>query len=245
MRLQGKVALITGAARRVGRAIAVALAQRGARLAIHYNRSKGEAQRLADELREGYGREPLLLKADLSDPRATARLADATAKHFGTIQILINNASLYEKSAFGSTTVKEWDDHLDVNLRAPFFLSQAVAPYMQKGGEGKIINIADWAALRPYADFIPYCVSKAGLLCLNTVLAKKLAPEIQVNAVLPGPVLLPESYSPKQIKAVKQATLLKRLGSPDDVAKAVLFLIESADFVTGAALPVDGGRLIA
>jgi pteridine reductase len=245
MRLQGKVVLITGAARRVGRAIATTLAQRGARLAIHYNSSRTEAQRLADELHEDYGREPLLLRADLSDARAAAKLADAAAKHFGAIHVLINNASLYEKSNFGSTSIKEWDDHLDVNLRAPFFLSQAVAPHMQKGGEGKIINIADWAALRPYADYIPYCVSKAGLLCLNTVLAKKLAPEIQVNAVMPGPVLLPEAYGPKQRKAVQQATLLKRLGSPDDVAKAVLYLIESADFVTGAAIPVDGGRLIA
>lgn len=245
MRLQGKVVLITGAARRVGRVLATTLAQRGARLAIHYNRSRGEAQRLADELREGYGREPLLLKADLGDARATARLADACARHFGSIHVLINNASLYEKSVFGSTSVKEWDDHLDVNARAPFFLSQAVAPYMKKQGEGKIINIADWSGLRPYADYIPYCVSKAALLCLNTALAKALAPEIQVNAVMPGPVLLPENYTPRQAAAIKKATLLKRLGSPDDVAKAVLYLIESADFVTGAALPVDGGRLIA
>lgn len=245
MRLQGKVVLITGAARRVGRTIATTLAQRGARLAIHYNRSRKDAARLADELHEGYGREPLLVRGDLGDPRAAERIVAAVVKHFGALHVLVNNASLYERSNFGSTTPQEWDAHLDVNLRAPFFLSQAAAAPMKESGEGKIINIADWAGLRPYVDYIPYCVSKAGLLCLNTVLAKKLAPEIQVNAVMPGPVMLPESYTPRQRKAVEQATLLKRLGSPDDVAKAILYLIESADFVTGAALPVDGGRLVA
>ena len=131
-----------------------------------------------------------------------------------------------------------------LNARTVFFLCQAAAPYMRKGG-GKIINIADWAALRPYADYIPYCVSKAGLLCLNTALAKQLAPEIQVNAIMPGPVLLPEGCTPRMRKAVERATPLRRLGTPEDIAEAALFLIESGDFITGAALPVDGGRLIA
>lgn len=244
MRLQGKVVLITGAARRVGRAIALTLAERGARIAVHYNRSRTEAEQLARDLRQGFGRDALAVRAELGDVRAVKRMAEAVARRFGTIHVLVNNASLYEKNAFSGATQKDWDRHLDVNLRAPFFLSQAVAPHMRKAGEGHIVNIADWSGLRPYADYIPYCVSKAGLLCLNAALAKELAPQIQVNAVMPGPVLLPEGTSPRSRRAIEQATLLKRLGSPRDVAKAVLFLVESGDFMTGAAIPVDGGRLV-
>jgi NAD(P)-dependent dehydrogenase (short-subunit alcohol dehydrogenase family) len=128
-------------------------------------------------------------------------------------------------------------------LRAPFFLAQEIVPWMKEGGQ--IINIADWAGIRPYPDFIAYCVSKAGLLCLNTVLAKALAPKIRVNAILPGPILLPEKSSPKFKRAVIAATPLKKIGSPQDIVQAVAFLIESGSFVTGAQIPVDGGRLIA
>ncbi|MBI4422828.1 MAG: SDR family oxidoreductase [Elusimicrobia bacterium] len=244
MRLQGKVALVTGAARRVGRTIAMALAQRGAKIAIHYHHSRNDAQRLANEVRDSFGREAALFKADLGDVRQVQRMAQAVLKAFGNVHVLVNNASVYEKSVFGDTDRSEWDRHMDVNLRAPFFLAQALGPAMKENDEGKIINIGDWAGGRPYADYIPYCVSKAGLLCLNTALAKALAPEIRVNALLLGPVLLPEGMGRRQREAVRKATLLKRLGSPEDAARAVVYLIES-DFVTGAALPVDGGRLVA
>ena len=245
MRLQGKVALVTGAARRVGRTIAMSLAQRGAKLAIHYHKSKEEAQRLAEEAKDSFGREAEIFKADLSEVGQVERLAESVLKEFGGVHVLVNNASTYEKNIFGRTEAADWDRHLDANLRAPFFLSQILGLEMKKAGEGKIVNIADWAGQRPYVDYIPYCVSKAGLLCLNTALAKALAPEVQVNAVMPGPVLLPESYTPKMRKAVQDATLVKRLGTPEDVAQAVLFLIESSDFITGAEITVDGGRLIA
>jgi len=245
VRLQGKVVLVTGAARRVGRAIAMAMGQRGAKVAIHYNKSKKEADRVAEDILDGFGRDAATFKADLGDVRQVQKMAESVNKRFGAIHVLVNSASLYEKNTFGETTANDWNNHLNVNLRAPFFLSQAVAPFMVKSGGGKIINIADWAAHRPYTDYIPYCVSKAGLLCLNTALAKELAPEIQVNAILPGPVLLPENFSRRAREAVIKATLLKRLGTPEDVASAVLFLIESGDFITGAAIPVDGGRLIA
>lgn len=245
MRLQGKVVVVTGAARRVGSVIARTLAARGARLVVHYNRSSREAERLADDLREGFGRDVMTHKADLADPRACRRLVDAVARRFGALHVLVNNASIYEKTPFAAATPKDWDAHLDANLKAPFFLCQAAAPLMRREGEGKIINIADWAAYRPYSGYIPYCVSKAGLLCLNTALAKELAPHIQVNAVLPGPVMLPEGTTPRLRRAVLRATPLRKLGTPEDVAKAVLYLIENGDFVTGAALPVDGGRLIA
>lgn len=245
MRLQGKVALVTGAAKRVGRVVSLALAQRGARIAIHYNRSRTDAQRLAGEIKDSTGREAALFQADLSDVRAVQRLAQAVLRRFGKVHVLVNNASTYEKNEFGGTGRADWDGHLDVNLRAPFFLSQALGLAMKKNGEGKIINIADWSGKRPYTDFIPYCVSKAGLLCLNAALAKALAPQVQVNAVLPGPILLPEGLGPRARQNIINATLLKRLGSPEDVAQAVLFLIEGSDFVTGAELTVDGGRLIA
>ncbi|MBI5209104.1 MAG: SDR family oxidoreductase [Elusimicrobia bacterium] len=245
MRLQGKVALVTGAARRVGRSIALALGEKGARLALHYNRSKREAQRLAADIRDGFGRDVAIFKADLSDARQAARLADAVVRRFGALHALVNNASVYEVNRFGQTSPRDWDDHLDVNLRAPFFLSQAAAPRMREAGGGKIINIADWAAYRPYTDRIPYCVSKAGLIALNTALAKELAPDIQVNAILPGAVLLPDDYPPRKRAAVIRAAPLKRLGTPRDVAEAVIYLIEGGDFITGVALPVDGGRMIA
>jgi NAD(P)-dependent dehydrogenase (short-subunit alcohol dehydrogenase family) len=200
---------------------------------------------LLRELKGRYGSQVMAVRAELENPKALGRMAETVAHHLGDIHVLINNASIYGKSRFGRTTVEDWDSHLNINLRAPFFLSQAVAPYMKRAGEGKIVNIADWSALRPYAGYIPYCVSKAGLLCLNTALAKELAPQIQVNAIMPGPVLLPKGTSPDLRRAIARATLLKRLGSPEDVATAVLFLLEGADFVTGAAIPIDGGRLIA
>ena len=245
MNLEDKAVLVTGAARRVGREIALALAKRGARVAVHYNRSRAEAQGLARALRDGFGRDAMTVSAELRDVRSVERMVGAVGRRFGALHVLVNSASVYHKSVFGRTTQKEWDENLDANLRAPFFLCQAAAPLLRRSGGGVIINLADWSALRPYADYIPYCVSKAGLLCLNQALAKALAPEIRVNAIMPGPVLLPEGCGRPQREAARKATLLKRLGSPADVSRAVLYLIEGGDFVTGAALPVDGGRLIA
>lgn len=245
MRLQGKVALVTGAARRVGRTIALSLARRGARVIVHYNRSRRDARRLSEEIESSFGREAPALQADLSDGRALSRLAETALRKYGVVHVLVNNASVYERTPFGKTQERAWDLHLDVNLRAPFLLSQILGPAMKRAGEGKIVNIADFSARRPYADYVPYCVSKAGLLALNTALAKALAPEVQVNAILPGPVLLKGGETPRLREAIKNATLLKRLGDPEDVARAALYLIEEADFSTGASLAVDGGRLAA
>lgn len=245
MRLQGKVCLVTGAAKRVGRTVAMALAQRGAKIAIHYGKSRQEAQRLADEIKESFGRESAIFHADLSNVRQAEKMVDQVGRQFGTIHVLVNNAAIYEKSDFGEVEHDDWDRHMDINLRAPFFVAQAASAYMKEAGEGKIINLADWAGLRPYIDYIPYCISKAGVICMTHALAKALAPTVQVNAILPGPVLLPESFSPKTRAAVIQATPLKRLGSPEDIAQTILFLIEGSDFLTGACIPVDGGRLIA
>jgi NAD(P)-dependent dehydrogenase (short-subunit alcohol dehydrogenase family) len=243
MKLEGRAALVTGAGKRVGRALALALARRGMAVAVHYNRSREEAEDLARGLTASYGVKAAALRAELADPKACRKLVADAARALGRLDALINSASIYERTPFERVTLDDWDRHMDINLRAPFLLSQAAAPHLKKRG-GAIINIADWAAHRPYADYIPYCVSKAGLLCLNTALAKQLAPEIRVNSIMPGPVMMPEGETKAQREAVRRATLLQKLGGPEDIVKAVLFLLDS-DFMTGASIAVDGGRLIA
>ncbi len=243
MKIEGSVALVTGSAKRVGRVLAGELARRGARLAIHYNTSRSEALELGAELKARHGTESAVFKADLGRAKDAAGLARLIRRRFGRLDILVNSASVYKRTPFGEVSEADWDEHLDVNLKGPFFLSQAAGLMMREAGRGKIVNIADWAGLRPYPGYAPYCASKAGLICLTQSLAKALAPEVQVNAVLPGPVLLPEDVGAKEREAIRNATLVKRIGSPADVAAAVIYFVEQ-DFVTGASLPVDGGRLI-
>jgi NAD(P)-dependent dehydrogenase (short-subunit alcohol dehydrogenase family) len=243
MEIAGKGALVTGAAKRIGRAIALALAERGADVVVHYHRSEAAAHETACAI-EALGVRALVLPADLANVREIERLIERAADFLGRLDILVNNASVFFRTPFGSTTEEEWDVHLDVNLKAPFFCAQYAARIMQKQGGGKIINIADWAGFRPYVGYIPYCISKAGVIALTQVLARTLAPTILVNAVAPGPVLLPEEYGEEEVRAILAGTPLKRLGAPEDVVRAVLFLIEGSDFITGHTLVVDGGRLI-
>jgi pteridine reductase len=245
MSLEGKVALVTGGAVRVGKTIALAFAARGARVAVHYRSSAAEARRVAAAVKSLSGADADVFRADLADPAAPAKLADAVARRFGSIDVLVNSASLYEKTPFAAATPEDWDDQMAVNARAPFFLAQACAPWLRRSGAGSVINIADWSAHRPYSDYGPYCASKAALLCVNKALAKALAPAVRVNAILPGPVLLPESTTPAERRKISDATLLKRLGSPEAIARACLFLADSADYTTGAELTVDGGRFVA
>jgi NAD(P)-dependent dehydrogenase (short-subunit alcohol dehydrogenase family) len=166
-------------------------------------------------------------------------------ERFGRIDILVNNASNYYKTPFETLTEAQWDDLVGTNLKGTFLVCKRVGDEMLRMGAGKIINLADWAGFRPYKDYLPYCVAKAGVIALTTALAKTLAPQIQVNAVAPGPVLLPEDFSETLRQAVIQATPLKRLGKPEDIAQTIVFLVEGSDFITGAIIPVDGGRLIA
>jgi pteridine reductase len=242
--LEGRIALVTGGAKRVGRSIALALARRGAHVAFTYRTSRREAESLVREL-TALGGKSLAVKAD------TGRAADAKAavravvKTFGRIDILINNAAVYPRTPWASLDEEAWDGVLTTNLKGPFLFAKAAGDRMKVQGAGKIINIADWAGARPYKDYLPYCVSKAGVIAMTKALALELAPAVQVNAVAPGPVLLPEGSSAEFKKAVIAATPLRRIGSPEDVADAVVFLVEGSDFITGALLPVDGGRLIA
>ena len=245
MNLKGKVVLVTGSARRVGRVIALAFAAKGARIAAHYNTSAAEARKLVAGVKSLSGADAEVFRANLLDADAPRDLAVELARRFGGIDILINSASLYERTPFASATPDDWDRHMAVNARAPYYLAQACAPWLKRTGEGAVINIADWAGHRPYADFGPYCASKAALLCANKLLAKSLAPEIRVNAVLPGPVLAPDAMGEAEKRKIADAVPLKRLGTPEAVARACLYLAESADYSTGAELTVDGGRLIA
>ncbi len=244
MKLEGSVIFITGAAKRVGRVIALTLAARGADLIIHYHHSRTEALELKKEIKIKYGRRVDLLQADLASLPAIRRLAQSAWKIRGKIDVLINNASTFYPTPLGTVTEKQWADLFDVNARAPFFLSESIGLKMKKRGKGKIINIADWAALRPYTTYIPYCASKAALIAITHGMAKTLAPQVNVNAILPGPVMWPEDLGSKIKKSVLKKTPLRRAGRAEDVANTVRFLIEEGDFMTGSLIHVDGGRSI-
>lgn len=245
MTLAGRVVLVTGAARRVGRTIALAFAAKGARVAVHYHASSAAAREVVETCRRLSGTEADAFRADLAEPKAPQKLADAVAHRFGAVDGLVNSASIYEKTPFALSSVDEWDRHFAINTRAPYFLAQACAPWLKRTGAGWVINIADWSGHRPYADYGPYCASKAALLCVNKTLAKALAPEVRVNAVLPGPVLPPEGMGEAEKRKIADAVPLKRLGTAEAVARACVYLAEAADYTTGAELTVDGGRLVA
>ncbi len=244
MQAADKIALVTGAARRVGKAIALALAARGVHVAITYNNSVAEAHATLREI-EAQGVQSLALKADITRSNDVNAVVQQIMQRFGRIDILVNNASNYYKTPFTTLTEEQWDDLVGTNLKGTFLVAKRVGDEMLKAGSGKMINLTDWAGFRPYKDYIPYCVAKAGVIALTKALAKTLAPNIQVNAIAPGPVMLPEDFSDSQREAVVRATPLKRIGTPSDVAQTVVFLVEGSDFITGAIIPVDGGRLIA
>lgn len=244
MELRGRWALVTGAAKRVGRQIALELGGRGANVIVHYNTSPEQAAETVGKLK-ALGVQALALGADLGRREQVATLAREAELRSGGLAVLVNNASNYLRVPFEKLTEDAWDASLDVNLKAPFLLSWHIGLAMRARGAGRIINLADWAAERPYKEYLPYCVSKAGIACLTRALAKELAPEVQVNAVAPGPVMPPEDMDQREREAIVRVTPLRRLGTPDDVARCVRFLAEEADFSTGAVFSVDGGRLIA
>lgn len=236
--LKGRTALVTGGARRLGRAIALALAQAGMRLIIHYHTSKQEAHALCSKILE-LGGEATAIAANLANQSEIEQLVHRS-EEFGCVDVLINNASVYFKTPIEMLTT-DWDLVMNVNLRAPYLCSTLLGLCMKRRGAGKVINLADWSAYRPYPDLIPYCVSKAGLIAMTKGLARALGPEVQVNSISPGAVLLTDDY-PQAQKAQKH-TVVGRLGDPQDIADAVVYLLK-ADFVTGVDLIVDGGRTI-
>lgn len=239
MDIRGRWALVTGAALRVGREIALELARAGAHQIVHYRSSVGPARETAEEIR-ALGVEVRLVRGDLGVAadvlRVAAECRDAS--------VLVNSASIFPRTPLADVTIEQWDEIFNVNLRGPFFLAKEIGLAMKERGAGAIVNIADWAGYRPYRGYVPYCVSKAALLAMNAGLARALAPEVRVNAVAPGPVMLPEDMTQAERQTVLRQTPLGREGTPQDVARAVRYLAETADFSTGAVLTVDGGRLI-
>ena len=235
---------MTGAAKRVGRVIALELAGRGMNVVVHYHTSAEAAAATVREL-EGLGVRACALGADLARTAEVQRLAAEAETRSGGLAVLANSASNYLRVPFERLTEEAWDASLDTNLKAPFLLAWHVGRAMQARGSGHIVNLADWAGERPYRDYLPYCVSKAGVIGLTKALAKELAPEVQVNAVAPGPVMPPDGMPVAEREAIARATPLRRLGTPEDVARCVRFLVEEASFSTGATFYVDGGRLIA
>ena len=243
MNLKGKVALVTGSSQRVGRTIALSLAQRGCHLVIHYRHSRQEA--LETERRaQALGVQTLCAQANLQKASSVRSLFAQIRRTFKRVDILVNNAAVFFKTPFQRLTELEWDQTLDANLKGPFLCALEAGKWMKRQGNGKIVNIADWCGIKPYADYLPYCVSKAGVIALTKALAIELAPQVQVNCVAPGPVLMPKNFSKKEARQVKGLTLLKRIGTPQDVAQAVLFFTESTDFATGTALFIEGGELL-
>jgi pteridine reductase len=242
--LAGRAALVTGAARRIGAAIARELHGAGANVVIHYHDSRSDAESLVAELNGLRNGTAAALAADLLDLASLQRLtADATAE-FGRLDVLVNNASTFYATPVGTITAQQFDDLLGTNLRAPLFLAQACAPAL-RAAQGSIINLTDIHALRPLKSHTVYSVAKAGLIMLTRSLARELGPEIRVNAIAPGPVLWPESGLDAGLRnEIIEKTALKRSGAPDDVARAALYFATDASFVTGQVLAIDGGRSI-
>jgi len=242
MDIRRKVALVTGGARRVGKEIVLALAEEGARIGLHYNTSHDAAEKTKQDA-EKQGAEVFLLQGDFSKIDVVNNVVEKCYRHWGQLDILINNASVYYKTPLDDVTEEQWEELLDINLKAPFFCATAAAKVMKN--QGKIVNIADVSGYAPWSDFIPYCASKAGLIAMTKGLAKALAPNIQVNAVAPGTVLLGDDASEKHAQEIKKQTLLKKIGSPKDIANTVIFLLKGTDYITGETIAVDGGSLLA
>ena len=239
MELRDRVALVTGAGHRVGQAIALGLGARGMHVAVHYNATAAGARETVAQL-ESAGVEAGLFQADLTDSDAPHRLIEDVTKHFGRLDVLVNSAAVMQRTPFGRITMEDWDAIIALNLRAPFFLSQAAAPALRER-KGAIVNIADLAAYETWPGYLPHGISKAGVVHMTRGLARVLAPDIRVNAIAPGTVLLPNDWSDSDREHLDRTTPLARQGSPADVTQAVLYLLE-ADYVTGETIIVDGGR---
>lgn len=241
-----KVALITGAARRIGAAIARILHENGYIVVIHYNKSSKEAQELVKHLNELRPYSALSIKADLRQVDEFNTLINNIINQTGRLDVLVNNASTFYKTKIGTTTATAWNDLMDIHIKAPYFLAEAAFPVLAKE-RGSIINISDIHANRPMRDYPVYCIAKAGLAMLTKTLAHEFGPDVRVNSISPGQTIWPEAENAltNDIKnKVIERTALKRPGHPDEIAKAVLFLVRDANYITGQDIAVDGGRLL-
>jgi len=246
MKLDATVALVTGAAKRVGRAIALELAEAGCDIAIHYHRSEAEAQDVARQVR-ALGRQATTISGNLSDPGTWPRIVDQTVEFLGRLDILVNNASMFLTDAadrIETFDVGIWESMLRMNAVAPAALCHHAAPRMRASGQGHIVNLCDISSERPWPENLAYCVSKAALTALTRGLARALAPEICVNGIAPGIAVFPESYPADVRERLTRKVPLAREGTPQEVASLVRFLVEMGDYITGQVIPIDGGRSI-
>jgi NAD(P)-dependent dehydrogenase (short-subunit alcohol dehydrogenase family) len=243
MDLNGKAALVTGGAVRVGKAIALALAAAGADIVINYHSSADAAIQTVAEI-EALGRRALAVKADVSQGSQVQTLVDAAVERLGRLDVLVNSASLWRRTPWAELDEAAWDQLIDIALKGPFLCARAAAPHLTAHGDGAIINIVDLSAIIPFRNFLPHSAAKAGLVNLTYSLAMELAPAVRVNAIAPGPVLPPPEYTEQQVQAAARRTLIGRWGTAEDVAQAAVFLAQ-APYITGVMLPVDGGERLA
>lgn len=243
MKIKNKVVLITGGAIRIGRAITLELIKCGATVICHYNSSNKAAQSLKKEVEDMDG-SLRLIKADFSKLNPALDSICEILEKKDHIDILINNAAVFFKTPLDTIKENDWDKLFSINLKAPFFLSQRIGLIMKKQGFGKIINIGDTSGLNPWPGYLPYSLTKSGIISMTKGLAKALAPEVHVNCINPGPVLIPEYYSKSEINSAIDKTLLKKTGTANDIVESVKYLIEGTDYITGSIINVDGGRSI-
>ena len=239
--LAGKVALVTGAAKRIGRSVALRLASEGANVIVNYRNSKGDADQVVAEI-AAMGRRAVAIQADVAKRADVTAMFAAVEKDFGRLDILINNAGMFFSAKFEELTEEQWDRILDTNLKSQFLCSQAAAPMLRRSGHGRIINFASLGGLLAWPAYTHYCVSKAGVIMLTRCLARALAPEITVNAIAPGTISFPGD-APEIAADYVQRTPLHRTGTAKDIDDAIMFLAQS-EFVTGQVIVVDGGRTL-
>lgn len=243
MNIKDKIILITGGAVRIGRAITLEMVKCGAEVYCHYNNSESEAKSLKNETENLEGNLHLI-KSDFSQTNQTLNLISELIDKTNKIDILINNAAIFIKTPLENVNENDWDKLFSINLKTPFFISQKIGLKMKEQGFGKIINIGDTSGLNPWPGYLPYSLTKSGIISMTKGLAKALAPEVLVNCINPGPVLIPNYYDNNEMKKAVDKTLIKKTGSANDIVQTIKFLIEGTDYITGSIINVDGGRSI-
>ncbi len=241
--LEGQVAVVTGAGRRIGREIALTLGRAGASVVVNYKQSRADAHATVQGIKDGGGH-AIAMRADVSHPAQVRRMFQLVQQRFGRLDLLVNNAGIFFPVSWDKLTETHWDLFLGVNLKGPFFCAQEAARLMMRQKSGQIINISSLGGLQAWPDYAHYCSSKAGLIMLTRCLAKALAPHIRVNSIAPGTILFPNEKKSRMIENVIRATPLRKAGSAEDIAQMALHLACHGDFITGQIFPVDGGKSI-